>query len=292
MKAAASTLVAVALLSGCGDDGDNGDNGDEAAGPSVVSLSVSGSDGSYELTAPAKVEAGLAEISLQVDAPETEEHEAQLVRVEGKHTLAEALAVLSSDHAGAPTPSWLFAAGGVGSTKGGTTAKVTQILQPGTYYVIDVGEGEGDNVPSFAEQGATATIEVTGDAGDAELPASEATVTAEDYGFITEGLAAGVNRIRFDNTGKERHHILAIPYAKGATLEDVKAFATGNAAPDGPPPVDFSRTVATAVLEGGDSQITELDLAPGKYAFVCFISDRAGGPPHAALDMIVEVEIE
>jgi hypothetical protein len=295
MKAATSTLVAVALLAGCGDDSDVNDEAaapSVAAEPSVVSLSVSGSDGSYELTAPATVEAGLAEISLHVDTPETEEHEAQLVRVEGDHTLAEALAVLSSDHAGAPTPSWLFAAGGVGSTKGGKTSTVTQILQPGTYYVFDVGEGEGDNVPSFAEQGATATIDVTGEAGDAKLPAADATVTTEDYGFTTEGLVAGVNRIRFDNTGKERHHILAIPYAEGATLEDVKAFATGDAPPDGPPPVDFSRTLATSVLEGGDSQITELNLTPGKYAFVCFISDRAGGPPHAALDMIVEVEIE
>jgi hypothetical protein len=286
----ASTVAAMALLASCGDGGGEADD-DQAAGPSAVSLSVSGSDGSYELTAPARIEAGLVEISLRVDTPETEEHEAQLVRVDGDHTLAEALKVLSSDHTGAPTPSWLFAAGGVGSTKGGGTATVTQVLQPGTYYVIDVGEGEGDNVPSFAEQGATATIEVTGAAGDAELPAADATVTAEDYGFTTEGLVAGVNRIRFDNTGKERHHILAVPYAEGATLADVKAFATGDAPTDGPPPVDFARTVATAVLEGGDSQVAELNLAPGKYAFVCFISDRAGGPPHAALDMITEVEI-
>jgi hypothetical protein len=289
LRTAAATLVAVALLAGCGDDGDVND--DQAAEPSIVALSVSGSGGSYELTAPAKVEAGLAEISLRVGTPETEEHEAQLVRVVGDHTLAEALEVLSSDHAGAPTPSWLFAAGGVGSTKGGRTATVTQILQPGTYYAFDVGEGEGDNVPSFAEQGATATIEVIGDVGDAQLPAADATVAAEEYGFTTDGLVAGVNRIRFDNTGEERHHILAIPYAEGATLDDVKAFATGEA-PDGPPPVDFSRTLATAVLEGGDSQITELNLTSGKYAFVDFVSDRAGGPPHAALGMIAEVVIE
>jgi len=234
----------------------------------------------------------LAEISLQVDTAATEEHEAQLVRVEDDHTLAEALEVLSTDEGGAPSPSWLFAEGGVGSIKGGKTATVTQILQPGTYYVLDLGEGEGDNVPSFAEQGATATIQVTGEAGDAELPGADATVTAEDYSFVTDGLVAGVNRIRFDNTGEERHHIIAIPYEAGATLEQIKAFATSDAPPDGPPPVDFSRASVTAVLEGGDSQITELNLASGKYAFICFISDRAGGPPHAAMGMINEVVVE
>lgn len=291
---AAPSLLAVALLAGCGDDGETGERGEtgETTGPSVVSLTVSQSGNTYELTAPATVDAGLAEISLQVDTPATEEHEAQLVRVEDDHTLTEALEVLSSDHTGAPTPSWLFAAGGVGSTKGGTTATVTQVLEPGTYHVFDVGEGEGDNVPSFAEQGATATFQVTGEVGDAELPEADATVAAEDYGFTTDGLAAGANQIRFDNIGEERHQILAIPYEEGATLEDVKAFATSDAPPDGPPPVDFSRALVTAVLEGGDSQITELNLTSGKYAFVCFISDRAGGPPHAAMDMIDEVEIE
>ncbi|MGH3473459.1 MAG: hypothetical protein ACRDOT_00950 [Aeromicrobium sp.] len=285
MRMAAATLVAVALLAGCGGDG-------EATGPSDVSLAVSKTGSTYKLTAPATAEAGLAEISLEVDTPKTEEHEAQLVRVTGDHTLAEALKVLSSDHLGEQTPSWLFAGGGVGSTKGGTTASVTQILTPGTYHVLDVGEGEGDEVPSFAEQGATATIEVTGKIGDAKLPAADATVTAEEYGFTTEGLVAGVNRTRFDNTGNERHHILAVPFAEGATLEDVKAFATSEGPPDGPPPIDFSQAVVTAVLEGGDSQIVELKLTSGKYAFVCFQSDRDGGPPHAAMDMIDEVEIK
>ena len=198
--------------------------------------------------------------------------------------------MISSDEGG-PTPPWLFAGGGVGSTKGGKTATVTQVLQPSTYYVFDLGEGEGDNVPSFADQGATATIEVTGEAGDAELPVADATVTAEDYRFATDGLVAGVNRIRFDNTGEELHHVIAIPYQAGATLEQVKAFATSDAPPEGPPPVDFSRASVTAVLEGGDSQIAELNLIAGTYAFICFISDRAGGPPHAALGMIDEVVV-
>lgn len=78
----------------------------------------------------------------------------------------------------------------------------------------------------------------------------------------------------------------------GATFEQVKAFVTSDAPPDGPPPVDFSRALVTAVLEGGESQITELNLTSGTYAFVCFISDRAGGPPHVAKGMINEVVVE
>ena len=34
-----------------------------------------------------------------------------------------------------------------------------------------------------------------------------------------------------------------------------------------------------------------MELKAGKYAFVCFISDRAGGPPHVAKGMINEVVV-
>jgi len=128
MRSAALVLAAVALLAGCGGDDESSD---ASAEPNAVSLSVSKSGSTYELTAPDSLEAGLAEISLQVDAPASEQHDAQLVRVEGEHTLAEVLEVVSSDE-GAPTPSWLFAAGGVRSTAGGKTSTVTQVLEPGT----------------------------------------------------------------------------------------------------------------------------------------------------------------
>jgi len=287
MRSAALVLAAVALLAGCGGDDESSD---ASAEPNAVSLSVSKSGSTYELTAPESLEAGLAEISLQVDTAASEQHDAQLVRVEGEHTLAEVLEVVGAE--GAPTPSWLFAAGGVRSTAGGKTSTVTQVLEPGTYYALDTGQGEGDDAPSFAEQGATATFEVTGEAGDAELPEADAMVTAEEYSFETEGLEPGVNRILFDNTGEELHHLIAFPYAEGATFEQVKGAFASDEAPQGPPPVDFERITSTTVLEGGTSQITELDLSAGKYAFVCFISDRAGGPPHVVKGMINEVVVE
>ena len=240
MRSAALVLAAVALLAGCGGDDESSD---ASAEPNAVSLSVSKSGSTYELTAPESLEAGLAEISLQVDTAASEQHDAQLVRVEGEHTLAEVLEVVGAE--GAPTPSWLFAAGGVRSTAGGKTSTVTQVLEPGTYYALDIGQGEGDDAPSFAEQGATATFEVTGEAGDAELPEADATVTAEEYSFETEGLEPGVNRILFDNAGKELHHLIAFPYEEGATFEQVKEAFASDEAPQGPPPVDFERITST-----------------------------------------------
>jgi hypothetical protein len=50
--------------------------------------------------------------------------------------------------------------------------------------------------------------------------------------------------------------------------------------------------VYTARIEGGTKQITELDLdKPGKYALLCFVSDRKGGPPHVAQGMVAEITV-
>jgi len=50
-------------------------------------------------------------------------------------------------------------------------------------------------------------------------------------------------------------------------------------------------TRSTPVLDGGVAQVTDLELKKGKNVLLCFISDRAGGPPHVAKGMIAEVDI-
>jgi len=56
--------------------------------------------------------------------------------------------------------------------------------------------------------------------------------------------------------------------------------------------VDFEGGVGTTVLDGGKKQVAELEFKKGKYAFVCFIQDRKGGPPHVAKGMVQEVEVK
>ena len=125
-----------------------------------------------------------------------------------------------------------------------------------------------------------------------ELPSTPATITAKEYGFETSGLKAGKNEITFQNAGKELHHVIALPFNKGGTLAEVRKFTTSRGSPPGPPPVDFDNGVNTTVLDGGKAQVAELELKKGKYAFLCFISDRKGGPPHVVKGMLQEVTVE
>jgi hypothetical protein len=280
-------LVALAAFSGlaaCGED-------DEEDKPRTLRISISDQPGGrFQITAPTSVPAGTTRIEFRNNS--RADHEAQLIRVDGNHSLQEVTQFLERE--GAPTPPWLHGGGGVAPIKAGQTGVVTQRLQPGTYYVIDDESPEDapENAPSPYERGATATIQVRDDGGsDAALPKADARVTAVEYGFRTTELKVGRHEVEIDNAGREPHHVIAFPINPGKTINDVRtAFASENEQTQ--PPVDFQNITGTSVLDGGTKQVATLNFAKaGKYAMVCFIADRAGGPPHAAKGMITEVNV-
>ncbi len=226
-----------------------------------------------------------------------EPHEAQLIRLEGNHTAEEALKLITSDDESAPTPEWLRAAGGVGSTGPGQTVTATLNLPAGKYVMFDNENMEG---PSNATRGAMAEFEVTaGDEGD--LPDSTATIVAAtddeadpENSFEVTGLKVGKNRLLLDNKGGELHHAIMFPIAEGKTLADVETFLNSEGQPSGPPPLDFESGAGTAVLDGDTSQVSDLTLRKaGTYAVICFLTDRDGkDKPHYARGMLEEVEVK
>ena len=287
-------MVGALALAACGDD----DGGGSSAPRKFAVEVVQGGDNRFRLSAPRSVEAGLVEITLTSPAAETS-HDAQLVRVEGDHTVDEVVRTLAD--AGGPIPPWMTPAGGVGQTDAGATGRAVQRLAPGTYHILDTGEPDGDDVKSYFETGAVATFQVTagghpvrprpGGPGADDLPQTTAKITARDDAFSVRGLTAGRNEVEFANAGNEPHQVIAVPYREGATLADVKKAFAEQGPPDGPPPVDFENLTGSAVLDGGARQVTELALKRGKYALVCFVSDRRGGPPHVAKGMIAEAVV-
>lgn len=289
----ALAATGLCLFAACGsDDDEDSSSGDSASSskPAAFAITTSESGKKISIDAPEEVEAGLIEITLENTGKGL--HDAQLVRVDGDHSAEEVISEVIDSGEGAPTPEWAFAGGGVATTPPGQTGRTTQVFEPGTYYLVDTessgGEGEG---ASNAKRGGIVKFEVTGEASG-DLPDTEATIVANEYSFEATGLKAGKNEVTFENAGKELHHTIAVPLNKGATLADAtKAFGSEEE-PAGPPPVDFENLAATTVLEGGLSQVTELDLKKGKYVLVCFISDRAGGPPHVAKGMISEATVE
>jgi len=291
-------LAAAALCvvpAACGDDDDSSDSGangggsSESAETTSVTFKPTEANGRVKIDGPKTIEAGVVEITLDNSANKGT-HDAQILRVEGNHTAKETMAASVASDEGAPIPDWITDGAGVGTTKPGETATVTQVLEPGKYYLFDTESGQGTE-QSNAEKGGIAEFEVTGEGGG-DLPETDATITAEDYSFTAEGVKPGKNTLTFDNAGEQLHHLIAMPLAKGATFAEVEKLFKSNEEPKGPPPVDFENGVSTAVIDGGQKQVVELDFKKGKYALVCFITDRKGGPPHVAMGMIDELDVK
>jgi len=270
-------LAAALLAAGCG-------GGGEQAAPAALAIEATEpGPGRYRLVAPESVKAGVVELRLRNSG--RERHEVQLLRLDDDHSVEEALRVVSAEDG--RIPDWFHAAGGVGATAPGALARATVELEEGRYHLVDTGSGEGER--SFAQRGAVAALTVTEGDGGGELPEADGEIEMQDYGFEAAGLRPGVNTLTLRNTGDELHHTVVVPIAGDASIEAVRTFLTSDEPPAGSPPVDFRTATATAVLDGGLAQTAQLDLKAGRYAFVCFITDRAGGPPHVEKGMLAEV---
>ncbi len=290
------TVVIAAMplgLAACGDDGD------KAAAAKATPLVITTSDASskrLKTVAPKTIKGGLVKLTF-TNASTKDEHEAQLLRIDGAHTIKDVVKLVNAPEIEV-IPDWVHLVGGAGGTPPGQTRTATLNLPAGKYVMVDTGQGDPP-VPSA--RGAIAEFEVT--AGkDGALPASTATITAvedeqakpEHSYEVSGGLKVGKNQVRFVTKGEEPHHAVLFPILPGKKLTDVKKFFSKLGRPSGPPPVDFMSGANTPVLDGDLEQVTDLELRkPGKYAMVCFLKDRDGkGKRHLATGMFKEIDVK
>jgi hypothetical protein len=295
--ASCAAAAVAALAIGCGGGDDDKDPASSApAKPARFAITATAEGKNKAMEFPSTVKAGL--VAMTLTNSDTVPRSAQLLRIVGNHSTSEVLAVVTDE--GGKIPDWVQDGGGVPSVKPGASSTATQVLAPGRYVLLDDDETAGDSAKTNAEIGATGEFTVTGERRRAFLPAQPATITATDakvgnketYGFRLEGLKSGTNRVHFQNTGGQLHHALFVPLVEGATLARAKSYLSTEGTPQGEPPVDFSKIVGTKVIDAGIEQNISLDLDAGRYAVVCFISDRDGGKPHVAKGMIEEVKVE
>ena len=294
--ASCAAAAVAALAAGCGGDDDKQPGSSAPAKPARFAISATAEGANKAMEFPSTVKAGL--VAMTLTNSDSVPRSAQLLRIVGRHTMSEIIDVVTGD--GTKIPDWVQDGGGVPSVKPGSSATATQVLVPGRYALLDDESGAGDNAKTNAEIGATGEFTVTGERTRSPLPSQPATITATDakkgdeetYGFRLEGLRAGTNHIHFQNTGSQLHHALFVPLVKGATLTQAKTFLASEGKGQGRPPVEFSKIVGTKVIDAGIEQNITLDLAAGRYAVVCFLSDRDGGKPHVAKGMIKELKVE
>lgn len=275
--------VAVCATAGCGSNG-------TSSKPTKLVIEVTDrGPQDVSMRAPTEAPSGLVEIELRNRGDML--HDAQLFRVDGTRTGDDIVQVLEGPDSD-PKPRWLHPTGGVAPTPPGETARVTQVLEPGTYYVTDTQErniASGGKLINAAKDG-IARIEVTGDGGG-EPPETAATIVARDYGYDVEGVLSGAQRVTFRNAGRQFHQVVAFRIADGVTYREGRRAVLNRRRYTGWVPVDVQGKHATTVLEGGGEQVTQLTFEPGRYALLCFVSDRMGGGPQWAIGMSSRLDV-
>ena len=275
----ALAMAAAALsLSACGGDDDSGGGGGESSEPAKLSVTIEESGKEAAIKTAPTTEAGPVELEITNNGERP--HSIQLARVDEGHKAEEVLEAGEAWASGKkPLPEWAHLAGGSGSVEGGESRSATVLLEPGNYVALDV---NADGPPPYAE------FEATGEGGG-ELETTDAKIEMRDYEFEAGDLTAGENAVTFENTGKQPHVAEAVGIKGDATIDDVKKFIETE---KGEPPIDESKSFGTAIVDGGQTVVQDMDLEAGRYVLICFVPDREGGPPHLARGMVSEVEVK
>ena len=318
-----SAILAIALslglvLGACGDDA-TPDAADDDSGQS----SEDGGGGAFTVTvtadsieAPEEVAGGVVEVTLETDAPEGES-ELNFTKVAAGTSEADFRTAIASATSGGPIPPVIEATGGI--------LNGTQSLElpEGSYFIwADKIEPEGEGGPEGEGEGAEGEGEggeeggpptpnpdaflvhaLTVTAGEGELPDTGSTVVARDYTFDID-VNAGDEQFTFRNEGPDQlHHVVFMNFGD-VPADDVEehlpAFLESEG--EGEQPEPFTDLNMEEVFAAGGSAVftpglggtNQANFESGNtYAAVCFIGDRAGGPPHAiAHGMRVVFEVE
>jgi plastocyanin len=280
---AVALTAMIGLLSACGDSGN----------PVALTVKATSSNGQFAFDMPKQIDGGTVALTFQ--NADTQPHELGMVRVKAGTSEADVTDKLLGSADGAPVPDFVLGGGGVGFAAPSRKVTATQKLEPGTYvYFCTFGDGAAVHY----KHGMLGTVTVNGTKGKGGLGDSAESITAKEttkskYTFDVGSLKAGTNKLLFKNDGPNQiHHAQFFPINKGSSFADVKTFFTSQDTGNAPPPVDFEKGSGTTVLVPGQSQVVDVTLAKGNYVVLCFLNDRAGGPPHFTKGMLQEVTVK
>jgi hypothetical protein len=152
-------------------------------------------------------------------------------------------------------------------------------LEAGEYAALDLSVGP-DGI-QYVNKGMLQEFSVAGDRIAGE-PAAPVRLLEQSFGYTVSDLPAGPVVVQVvDQSSEDDHEAAIIQLSPRSTVEDVVTYLKS---PQGPPPFDFAGGMAA--LEPGGIGYLFLDLQPGTYALVCFVTDPENGLFHWEQGMI------
>ena len=280
-------LLALAVAAaGCGEtssDAAPSVAGDPASGEVVVAttLEVTATDHHFTMSATTVAE-GTVPIELVNEGRSP--HQVLVARLAEGQTMDDYLAAFEGGEVAADE--LITHAGGVNVVDPGTSGVGYADLAPGTYVVLCFIPGE-EGEPHLMD-GMIAELDVV---ADETVPApSDAVgeISLVDFGFaLPEGGFGEAGTYRVTNDGSSTHEMAIMRVDDGACLGDVATYLQSGF--QGEPPVTF--TVGAGGIEAGEDGYIDLDLEPGTYLAMCFLTDEATGKRHVELGMLSQFTV-
>lgn len=166
-----------------------------------------------------------------------------------------------------------------------TSAPVTTTLQPGTYAFLCMLVTDGSE---HATRGMRTTFVVEGDRVDPPAPSVTGTVSLDEFAFDVPDDFDGNGSFLVRNDGSLDHELSIVGVEDGATRAEVRdAFEQWDGSVPAPETLTFEGGVQA--MRFRKTQVVDLDLDAGTYAFVCFVPE--GGTRHWEKGMLRLFEV-
>lgn len=218
----------------------------------------------YAFSGPDSIDSGPTTFRL-VSAGHVQ-HFLGLVRIVSPHTFADYRRVLTVD----PPPSWVIAAGGVGTISPGGVAMTTLNLQPGLYAMVcDIADAHG--TPHMMK-GMLRPLTVRPRGNGALMPKADVDIDLTEFAFSAPAdIQAGLRVVEVRNVGSQPHMALVWRLLPGTSASAVIHWMDT--------PSDRSQPVALIggvppLAPGQEAQLL-LDLDVGRYLLICLVDDDA-----------------
>ncbi|HZT99364.1 MAG TPA: hypothetical protein VFA10_06870 [Ktedonobacteraceae bacterium] len=249
--------------------------------PSVPAITIKAMNYSYDQ--PQTVSAGMVDITLVNNG--TEPHQDNIVRLHDGVTFAQfQAALLKQGDLGAVELGTFY--GGPNAILPGKSQEVILNLPAGHYVSVCFVRGS-DNVPHYMK-GMLTQFTVVGSPGESQIPRADGEIVLQNFSYVLPGtLPSGPITLKVTSRGSQTHEVTLVQLAPGKSMQDVIAFLQH---PAGPPPFELAGGLAAIAPQ--ESAWLKLNLQPGKYGTLCFVTDPTTGKPHFMLGMIAQFTVQ
>lgn len=254
---------------------------DQKADPHTVTITAS----DFALQAPDTIQSGMTTLVLK-NAGSTIHH-AAFVRLKDNKTMADLATAMKNMKPGEAPPTWMEEAGGAQIPDPGTQTSAILDIPAGNYVMLCFVDTP-DKVPHFAKGMMHAFTVIPATAPAAAEPTADITVTLSDYTFaFSTPLTAGHHVLKIVDGAKQHHELVLMKLKAGKTIEDVGAWGK-----------DYKGEMPAVAMGGvpaivsGQAEYVPVDLTPGNYVVMCFLSDEKDGKAHMEHGMVMPITVK